>query len=205
MARRRRWPSIPVAGGTGRRGNRSGITAAEWGPDLRGRGRRGAHRSSAPHGGAIGGGGSPVRGHRRGRGRSLHGRRGAPGRGGARGGEDEAGGGPQWPARGGVPDGGRRRRSLVIALRRGAPRLGSCRQTLGQLLWRLEARQGVSRRRRLVVGSRGTTSAAERESARWRWCWRFEQSLLLTEDKAGDKDCGNRRTWRSGMACAWRS
>jgi hypothetical protein len=35
MARRRRWPSIPVAGGTGRRENRSGITTAEWGPDLR--------------------------------------------------------------------------------------------------------------------------------------------------------------------------
>jgi hypothetical protein len=90
MARRRRWPSIPVTGGTGRRGNRSGITAVEWGPDLRGRGRRGAHRSSAPHGGAVGGGGSPMRGHRRGRGRSLHGRRGAPGRGGGRGGEGEA-------------------------------------------------------------------------------------------------------------------
>jgi hypothetical protein len=41
-----------------------------------------------------GGGGSPVRGHRRGRGRSLHGRRGAPGRGGARGGEGEA---VPWP------------------------------------------------------------------------------------------------------------
>jgi hypothetical protein len=90
MARRRRWPSIPVAGGMGRRGNRSGITAAEWGPDLRGRRRRGAHRSSVPHGGAVSGGGSPVRGHRRGRGWSLHGRRGAPGRGGARGGEGEA-------------------------------------------------------------------------------------------------------------------
>jgi hypothetical protein len=35
MAHRRRWPSIPVAGGTGRRENRSGITTAEWGPDLR--------------------------------------------------------------------------------------------------------------------------------------------------------------------------
>jgi hypothetical protein len=35
MARWRRWPSIPVADGTGRRENRSGITTAEWGPDLR--------------------------------------------------------------------------------------------------------------------------------------------------------------------------
>jgi hypothetical protein len=35
MARRWRWPSIPVASGTGRRGNRSGITTVEWGPDLR--------------------------------------------------------------------------------------------------------------------------------------------------------------------------
>jgi hypothetical protein len=35
MARRRRWPSIPVAGDMGRRENRSGITMAEWGPDLR--------------------------------------------------------------------------------------------------------------------------------------------------------------------------
>jgi hypothetical protein len=35
MARRRRWPSISVAGGTRRRENRSGITTAEWGPDLR--------------------------------------------------------------------------------------------------------------------------------------------------------------------------
>jgi hypothetical protein len=35
MARRRRWPSIRVAGGTGRQENRSGITKAEWGPDLR--------------------------------------------------------------------------------------------------------------------------------------------------------------------------
>jgi hypothetical protein len=60
-----------------------------------------------------------VRGHRRGRGRSLHGRRGAPGRGGARGGEGEAGGGPEWPAHGGVPDSGRRRRPLVAALRGG--------------------------------------------------------------------------------------
>jgi hypothetical protein len=87
----------------------------------------------------------------------------------------------------------------------GAPRLGSWRQMLGQRLWRLEARRGVSRRRRPAVGSRGTTSVAERERVRWRWCWRFEQSLLLTEDKAGDKDGGNRHTWRSGMACAWRS
>jgi hypothetical protein len=60
-----------------------------------------------------------VRGHRRGRGRSFHGRRGALGRGGARGGEGEAGGGPEWPARGGVPDGRRRRRLLVAALRGG--------------------------------------------------------------------------------------
>jgi hypothetical protein len=103
MARRRRWPSILVAGGTGRRENQSGITAAEWGPDLRGRGRRGAHRSSAPHGGAVGGGGSPVRGRWRGRGRSLCGRRGAPGRGDACGGGDEAGGGLERPAHGGVP------------------------------------------------------------------------------------------------------
>jgi hypothetical protein len=87
----------------------------------------------------------------------------------------------------------------------GAPRLGSCRQTLSQLLLRLEAHRGISRRRCPVVGSRGTTSAAEQERARWRWCWRFEQSLLLTEDKAGDKDGENRRTWRSGMACAWRT
>jgi hypothetical protein len=56
----------------------------------------------------------------------------------------------------------------------GAPRLGSWRQTLGQLLWRLEARRGVSRRWRPTVGSRGTTSVAERERMRWRWCWRFE-------------------------------
>jgi hypothetical protein len=94
MARRRRWPSIPVAGGMGRQGNRLGITAMEWGPDLRGRGRRGAHRSSAPHGGAVGGGGSPVTGHRRGQGQSLHGCRGAPGQGGAHGGEGEA---IPWP------------------------------------------------------------------------------------------------------------
>jgi hypothetical protein len=60
------------------------------GARFEGSGRRGAHRSSAPHGGAVGGGGSPVRGHRRGRGRSLHGHRGAPGQGGARGGEGEA-------------------------------------------------------------------------------------------------------------------
>jgi hypothetical protein len=40
------------------------------------------------------------------------------------------------------------------------------------------------------VGSRGTTSAVERGRARWRWCWRFEQTLLLTEDKAEDKDGG---------------
>jgi hypothetical protein len=53
----------------------------------------------------------------------------------------------------------------------GAPQLGSWRQTLGQLLWRLEARRGGSRRRRPAVGSRGTTSAAEQERARWRWCW----------------------------------
>jgi hypothetical protein len=38
--------------------------------------------------------GSPVRGHRKGRGRSLHGRRGAPSQGGARGGEGEA---IPWP------------------------------------------------------------------------------------------------------------
>jgi hypothetical protein len=82
-------------------------------------GRRGAHWSSAPHGGAVDEGGSPVRGHRRGRGQSLHGRRGASGRGGAHGGEDEAGRGPEWPARGGVPDDGRRRRPLVAALRGG--------------------------------------------------------------------------------------
>jgi hypothetical protein len=43
----------------------------------------------------------------------------------------------------------------------GASQLGSWRQTLGQLLWRLEARRGVSRRRRPTVGSRGTTSAVE--------------------------------------------
>jgi hypothetical protein len=35
MARRRRWLSISVAGSTGRRENRSGITTVEWGPDLR--------------------------------------------------------------------------------------------------------------------------------------------------------------------------
>jgi hypothetical protein len=44
----------------------------------------------------------------------------------------------------------------------GAPRLFSWRQTLGQLLRRLEARWGGSRRWRPAVGSRGTTSAAER-------------------------------------------
>jgi hypothetical protein len=38
--------------------------------------------------------GSPVRGHRKGRGRSLHGCRGAPSQGGARGGEGEA---IPWP------------------------------------------------------------------------------------------------------------
>jgi hypothetical protein len=48
MVRWRRWPSIPVASGTGRRGNQSGSTAAEWGPDLRGRGRTGAHREIGP-------------------------------------------------------------------------------------------------------------------------------------------------------------
>jgi hypothetical protein len=48
MARRRRWPLIPVAGGTGRWGNRSGSTAAEWGPYLRGWGRTGAHREIGP-------------------------------------------------------------------------------------------------------------------------------------------------------------
>jgi hypothetical protein len=94
MARRRRWPLIPVAGGMGRRGNRSGITAVEWGPDLRGRGRRGAHQSSAPHGGVVGRGGSLVRGHRRVRAQSLHRRRGSPGRGGAHGGEGAA---IPWP------------------------------------------------------------------------------------------------------------
>jgi hypothetical protein len=86
------------------------------GARFEGRGRRGAHRSTAPHGGAVGGGGSSMRGRWRGRGRSLCGRRGAPGRGGARGGEGEAGGGPEWPTRGGVPDGGRRRRLLIAAL-----------------------------------------------------------------------------------------
>jgi hypothetical protein len=48
MARRRRWSSIPVAGGMGRQGNRSGSTVAEWGPDLRGRGRTGVHREIGP-------------------------------------------------------------------------------------------------------------------------------------------------------------
>jgi hypothetical protein len=75
------------------------------GDRFEGRGRRGAHRSSAPHGGAVGGGGSPVRGRWSGRGRSLCGRQVAPGRGDACGGGDEAGGGPERPAHGGVPSG----------------------------------------------------------------------------------------------------
>jgi hypothetical protein len=62
MARRRLWPSIPVAGSTGRQGNRSGSTAAKWGPDLRGRGEDGGSpgdRSMAVH---LGGGETMVRG-----------------------------------------------------------------------------------------------------------------------------------------------
>jgi hypothetical protein len=129
MVRRRRWPSIPVAGSTRRQGNRLGITVVEWGPDLRGRGRRGAHRSSAPHGGAVGGGGSPVRGHRRGRGRSLHGRRGAPGRGGARGGEGEA---IPWPE---VPVGVEALSAVTAARRRAeAGERGTRRQSRGASL-----------------------------------------------------------------------
>jgi hypothetical protein len=105
------------------------------------------------------------------------------------------------------------------ALRGGAPWLGSWRQTLGQLLQRLEAHRGGSRRWCLALGSRGTTSMVERGRARWRWCWRFEKTLLLTEDKAGDKDAvigthgtgkvehdAVRRTWRRCcMDYAWRS
>jgi hypothetical protein len=53
----------------------------------------------------------------------------------------------------------------------GAPQLGSWRQTLAQLLRRLEAHRGGSRQWRPAVGSRGMTSAAERERARWQWCW----------------------------------
>jgi hypothetical protein len=52
----------------------------------------------------------------------------------------------------------------------GAPRLGSWRQTLGQLLRRLEARRGGSCRWRPAVGSRGTMSAVEQGRVRWRWC-----------------------------------
>jgi hypothetical protein len=53
----------------------------------------------------LGGGGSPVRGRWRGRGRSLCGRRGAPGQGDACRGGDETEGGPERPAHGGVPGG----------------------------------------------------------------------------------------------------
>jgi hypothetical protein len=77
---------------------------------------------------------------------------------------------------------------LSLRFEGGAPRLGSWRQMLGQLLRRLVARRGGSRRWRPAVGSRGMKSAAERGRARWRWCWRFEQTLLLTEDKVEDKD-----------------
>jgi hypothetical protein len=96
-----RFRSLAARGGgkTGRGSpRRSGARFEGWG-------RRGAHRSSALHGGAVGGGGSPVRGRWSGRGRSLCGRRGAPGRGDACGGGDEAGGGPERPAHGGVPSG----------------------------------------------------------------------------------------------------
>jgi hypothetical protein len=75
------------------------------GARFEGRGRRATHRSSAPHGGAVGGGGSPVRGRWSGRGRSLCGRGGTPGQGDAYGGGDEAEGGPERPTHGGVPDG----------------------------------------------------------------------------------------------------
>jgi hypothetical protein len=93
---------------------------------------------------------------------------------------------PRWSAQ-------RRKKKKAArccAPRGGAPRLGSWRQMLGQLLRRLEARRGGSHRWRPTVGSRGTTSAAERGRARWQWCWRFEQTLLFTEDKAEDKDGG---------------
>jgi hypothetical protein len=56
-------------------------------------------RVALPMAARLGGGGSPVRGHWRGRGRSLCGRRGASSRG------DACGGGPERPAHGGVPDG----------------------------------------------------------------------------------------------------
>jgi hypothetical protein len=89
----------------GQAGKPAGDHHGGVGGRFEGRGRRGAHRSSAPHGGAVGGGGSPVRGRWSGPGRSLCGRRGAPGRGDACGGGDEARGGPERPAHGGVPDG----------------------------------------------------------------------------------------------------
>jgi hypothetical protein len=88
----------------------------EVGPDSMCRGGEGLTGVALPIAVRFGGGGSPVRVHRRGRGRSLHGRRGAPGQGAARGGEGEAGGGPEWPTRGGVPGDGRRRRPLITAL-----------------------------------------------------------------------------------------
>jgi hypothetical protein len=95
---------IWLAGGEGRRGNNSrevpGCQEPFWGS-----GEEWLTGVALPMATRLGGGGSPVRGRWRGRGRSLCGCRGAPSRGDACGGRDEAGGGPERPTHGGVPGG----------------------------------------------------------------------------------------------------
>jgi hypothetical protein len=151
-----RLRSIPVAGGETGGGGGSGRMPAGWTLELR---RWETHQGLASTTARSGGSKPAVVGGTSHRGAWLVGRRAAQPQCPARGGEGEVGGEPEWPARGRVPGGRRRRRPLVATLRGGgrAPRLGSWRQTLGQL----EARRGGSRWWRPAMGSRGTTSAVE--------------------------------------------